>query len=641
MSQQREISSTERLLEFIRRRKDSPAAAGATEEAIAAGEKNETVIPEAIVRDRAKSFSPIKSLLPGALPFQKTGNVGVDIGRDHLRLVMAIKSDNRWKLPALKTTPIPKDLSRESDEFVRFLKGELSAFIGAYKCKVWALIAPAQVEIRHIRIPRVTKKQIEDVVYWSVKKEFPFDEKDSILDFEVIGDVTEQGIPKTSVMVYIAPRRLVEDKKGLFAKTGYPLTGISVTPFAIQNLFRSGWLAAEETFACLHVGFGFSRIDIFSRGALAMTRDIKTGTNSMVESFIERYHDKARHSQPLSTVPGMEEARKVVYSLSPDSSQLVEGEPGYGMSQEEIFAMIQPALERLVRQVERTCDYYSGTMGYDKVKKIHISGAIDSSMKLVEYIGSQLGIDAQPLDPLGEQAPFYYQERRAIRTIAERMAYGPALGLALTADTATSNLLFTYSDRERESSVARINRNIFIGFILVVCICSGIFFYQQRAIADKKAVIADMEHQLGQFHPRLSKSAITEAAAAFSQRGASYREIRNRYLGMALISELSAATSPNIQFLSLKLNLSVTPAVVDKGQAGAAAKPPAVPSMEDSVEIEGIITGERRTLETTLAGYALALKNSPMIKQVAVEKNIIEPTKTGEVLNFVIRMKVG
>ena len=62
---------------------------------------------------------------------------------------------------------------------------------------------------------------------------------------------------------------------------------------------------------------------------------------------------------------------------------------------------------------------------------------------------------------------------------------------------------------------------------------------------------------------------------------------------------------------------------------------------EDSVEIEGLVTGERSILETTLAGYAMALKNSPMFKQIVVQKNTIEQLKNGEALHFIIQMKVG
>jgi type IV pilus assembly protein PilM len=451
LTTQKEITSTERLLDLIRRKKDSAPVAGAmdaaaslergiadaadttalslekdsaAETATPYGASDTTVFslekdsaadaagatgvaapsvakdiasaPGKTVRNRIKSAISLRSFSPRVLPFKKAGAVGVDIGHDDLRMVLATKSDGKWKLPALKKTPIPRDLSRTSDGFIEFLRRELSSFVGAKSYNIWTVVSPSEIEIRNLRIPKVPKKQIEDVVFWSVKKEFPFDEKESILDFEVLGEVIDQGIPKISVMAYIAPKQGAETLQRLFSRAGYPLNGISITPFAIQNLFRSGWMgAAGETIACLHVGFDYSRIDIFAGGNLTMTRDIKTGTNSMVESFVDQYNDKVRQTFSGSAEEiDMDGARKVVYALSPDSPQLSESDKGYNLQQEDIFEMIMPALERLVRQVERTCDYYNGTLGYEKVVRIHISGAIDSSMKLVAYVGSQLGIAA-------------------------------------------------------------------------------------------------------------------------------------------------------------------------------------------------------------------------------------------------------
>lgn len=624
MPQPKDISSTERLLELIRKKKDSAPAS------------------QEVVRDRTETRMPppIKAVSPRKLPFQRMNTVGVDISHDSLRMIMA---EGKSKVLAMKKVPIPPDLSRDSNEFIGILRRELPAFLGARRHKIWVAVFAAQVEIRHIRIPKVTKKQIEDVVYWTVKKEFPFDEKASILDFEVQGEVVDQGIAKMSVMVYIAPRQIVENLKDMFSKAGYPLTGISITPFAIQNLFRAGWITiAEETIASLYIGFNYSRIDIIARGNLTMTRDIKAGSNSMVESFVDHYNEKVLPtlSGPAEAI-ATEEARKIVYSLSPDAPQLSEGDKGYGLQKEEIFDMMLPALERMVRQVERTFEYYTGTLGYNKISRIYVSGAIDFYTKLAEYVGSQLGMAALPLDPLGEQAPSFYQEGRNISSISERMAYTPALGLALADDIHTPNLLFTHRDKEKVADVARINRTIFMGFIASVCICSGMFFYQHLAIAQKKTMAAGLDHQLSQFKPQLSKSLILEASTKASQRQNSAKTIRKRYLGTAIISELSAMTLPNIHFIHIKMKLAAVKTDIKKNQPEDPAKKESLPSVEESVEIEGLVTGERSILETTLAGYAMALKNSPMFKQIVVQKNTIEQLKNGEALHFIIQMKVG
>ena len=62
--------------------------------------------------------------------------------------------------------------------------------------------------------------------------------------------------------------------------------------------------------------------------------------------------------------------------------------------------MIEPALERLARQVERTFEHYATTMPGDRITQIFVSGAMNIYQPIVDYVGSQLGITSAVLDPL-------------------------------------------------------------------------------------------------------------------------------------------------------------------------------------------------------------------------------------------------
>ena len=108
----------------------------------------------------------------------------------------------------------------------------------------------------------------------------------SIFDFELQGEIVDQDKPKYSVMVYTAPKAEIEKVKTLFSDMGITLAGITTVPFAVQNIFRSKWMpASEEIFASLFIGNNFSRIDVYNKENLVMTRGIKTGSsNSMTGS---------------------------------------------------------------------------------------------------------------------------------------------------------------------------------------------------------------------------------------------------------------------------------------------------------------------------------------------------------------------
>ena len=54
--------------------------------------------------------------------------------------------------------------------------------------------------------------------------------------------------------------------------------------------------------------------------------------------------------------------------------------------------------------------------------------------------------------------------------------------------------------------------------------------------------------------------------------------------------------------------------------------------------VEGIIDGNRLSLESSLASYLIKLQESPIFRQVAVQKNSIERIKKKDVLRFTINL---
>jgi len=614
-----DISSTEKLLNVIRDKKD--------------GAPTQQVSPEPAPRSLKSDNS--RPPLTFASPRRKSATVGIDIGHDYLRLVKVAESGGKFRIIDRKRLPLPSGASRSAPEFSAFLNASLTSFCGSVgQADLWVAISAGGVEVHHVRIPKVPKKQIANAVYWTAKKEFPFDEKEMVFDFELQGEVIERGITRLSAMVYTAPRQDIEDLKNLFSRIGWPLTGVSIIPFAMQNLFRSGWIPSPKgAAASLYIGNDFSRIDIYAEGNLVLTRGIKAGTNSMVEALLDRLNDMNKGSAiPSLTI---EQGRKVVHSLSPDSPQLEESDAGFGLSKEDIFEMVQPALERLVRQVERTFEYYVGTEASERIANIYVSGAMSISKPMVDYVGDQLGIEKAVLDPLGQQIADDTQP------LSERVMFSPALGLALSDNTRTPNLIFTYRDKEKATSVTRINRAILFVFVLLALICTSVFVYQTAAISGKKTEITGLEAQLARLGPSIDRDQLQKLVGKINERRQLSKVYADRYLGMVLISELATLTPANIRFLNLKMNLGPTNAVAT---ADAAKTPPAAGAAKAKVEeiivVEGLVLGGRQSLESSLAGFTLLLEASPLIKQVTVQKNTIVPYLKSEALHFILNMKV-
>jgi len=543
-----EISSTEKLLDLIRSDNDT------------GGElpRNHSPTPNP-ERDRR--------VLTGTRASKKTTVVGVDLGYRNLKLVkMAHLSDREWKLLDYTSISYNPQIPRTSPEFSKVLKSHLSDFCGSLlKFELWGLMFSANVEIRYIRIPKVPRKQIANAVYWTFKKEVPFDEEGSIVDFEVLGDISEEGIQKTAVIVYMAPNKEIKQLEEVFSKIDFPLTGISVASFAIQNLFRTHWIeTGEQTVGSLYIGEDWSRVDIFSSGNLVLTRGIKAGMNSLVEGIIEGMQELEINSSSELAEGGedihteipegemildMEQARKILISLRPDSPSLTKSDPGFYLKEDEMFMMIQAPLERLLRRVERSLEHFALTLEVGEVSKFYISGEIHAHRQLDEYISEEIGIQCEVLDPLDPENPFMVDISKSI-SLVERSSFGSALGVALSRNSLTPNLIYTYRDKEKLAGITRINRAILAAFVVIVVLCAGVFLWQESVVKDKEVKIVELKKKLKKYSPRVDQNLIFQLSAKVKQNRHKLKEYSRRYKAMAVLAELSRLTPSNIRLLS-------------------------------------------------------------------------------------------
>ncbi len=630
LSQNDEISSTEKLLEAIRGNDPAPKTPAVS-----------TLSP---------ITSGFKSYLANIIPSKEPITVGVDIGYTDLRLVKIKQlSGQKWQLLDFKRVPFNFDLSEETPEFDDFLKSALTKFCGPSKeLKIWSIMSAVRAEVRYFLIPKVAKKQIEKTVYWKLKREAGFDEKETIFDFRVQDEVIEKGVAKIVVIAYTAPKQEVEETKNLFLRIGFPLAGISIAPFAIQNLLKSGWMpASDQTVTNLHIAHDWSRIDIFLNGNLVMTRGIKTGVNSMIESLMERFNESKKEfsleltgeltgekERPLAggfdagATMDIGQARKVLFSLNPDSPPLTEEDIGFQLKKEEILEMISPAVGRLVRQVERTFEYYTTTFKVESVGKIYNSGGVHFYGPLIDYIGEKLGIDMETNDPFDPAKTSFLGAMTPPESVFNRAPFVLAVGMALSDNIRTPNFIFTHKDKKKHASITRIKQCIFVAFMLIISISVGSFWWLVSSGEQKKAELARLNQQLDQYGPRVNKDSILQMAARLKKKHQSLKEYSEKLLVIAAIGELSAMSPSNIRLLNITADLGS----VSANKSGDAEK---------RLVVDGIILGKSEMFETSLVGYVMRLEGSPIFSAPAVKKGAIGSYgEEGDVLHFTIELKL-
>ncbi len=628
MAKQDEISSTERLLELIR-----------TDSEIELEDSGEP---------SQKLSGRLKSLVRRSISFKKNIAVGVDIGYDDLKLVkVRCVSERGYEMLEYARIPFDREIPRENPEFHQFLRPTLAEFCGPDRsADIWCTISSARVETRHFRIPKVAARQIPNAIYWTYQREAAFDEDEKVFDFEILGETQEEQSVKIDVLAYTVPLDEVVALKEMFAKAGFPLSGISIVPFAFQTLLRTRRVEASDQFvASLYIGRDWSRIDIFSGGNLTLSRGIKAGVRTMMEA-LKKEIESTRKSLSLVKSPNedvgriravkkklkldLEVAQKYFFGYIHESPLVDADGKKLGINENKVFQMIQPALERLVRQVERTIRHYALNYENARIGKIYISSGVTPHQRILSYIGEELGMPTEVLNPF--QASSNFLPLVPIPdSVSEQSSFSPAMGMALADNSQTPNFLFTYKDKHKAARNQRINRSVFATFLLLMAICVGLSFWQERIIRDKEAKKQQLTHHLEQYNLRVDKNLILKLVEQIRQKNRSDQAIGKKYLNLAVISEVVDLTPPNVRLLNISTRLGPLPVKQppENGKKKKKAKPP--PRI---LILEGIVQGDRLMLESALAGYLLELKSSPLFDLPNISSKSFEFSGNNEVLRF-------
>lgn len=620
-----EISSTEKLLEQIRGNRPPNDSSPIPES---------PEVPSPGWRDR----------LSATLKFNKPILIGVDIGYSDVRLVKTVQSSgNHYQILDYRHVPFETGLDPQHLLFPQFLRNTLTRFIGAMdNVSIWATVSSARLDTRLLHIPKVARRQIPNAVTWAYKRKTPFNEKERLFDFEVLGEITETETPQIEVLAYTIPRADIDAIKAAFTRAGYTLDGVSTYPFLLQNLMRTRWkILCQGNLCALYIGRNWSRIDIFKNGNLMLSRGIRAGMSSMMEEikadprmaaekvppavlemdFSPPASRSESDHEPLESLP-----TAALACLAPGiltvTGKKAGGLPKAEFDPEDVFDMIRPALDRLVRQVERTIGHYAINFEHHEIDRLCVSGMICESERVRNYIAEQLGIPLLELNPFDNESPADRPD-----SPQEQLTYIPAVGLASGSNSRTPNFLHTHHDRSKREKRQIFNCFVFGVFLLTMVGFLGYNGWQKHHLIARHQQMLSLQQELAQFTPLLKPETVLVLAAKTKEAVNRLAQHSDKYKGVALVAELSRMTPADIRMMQVTIQL---PRSTDT----AKEQPRRV------LAIGGIIQGERRNLEPALATYMVQLKECPFFAMPRIVDKSFEMLGNREVLRFTAELEI-
>lgn len=580
-------------------------------------------------------------------------------------LYLAESRHGRTGLPVLQGVQairIPAGIRPGDDAFSSFLRQQILDFCGpAPDLEMWAALPEEHAEHWHFRIPKVAAKERDDVAFWTARKEREFDERQSVFDCTIGGEIIEKGVPKLPVTATLAVRAAVGEVRNIVQRAGFALSGAATRVIASHNLFTTGWLdPATEQFAVLHIDEESTRIDIYSSSQVVLSRMVKTGFASLARALVE---STAATARPLTDAEARELLlRNATCTLAGPVAAHATGSTGQpvpvpaapsahtaspaGPPVADIGSSIASAVERLVRQLERTMDHFANTLGYPAVSRMFLSTPGGCLQPLVDEFGRQVGIPCAALN--SQRGPATPGAELDIAKLPSDCAEAQwAIGLSLSDDARTQNCVNTFRERKEARKHERIRMAVAVGSIVVV-LCTAVFASFQGAIllsarSDRDA----LRQQLAAYGETLDKPKLLAASAKGKALRLAVQSMSRRQVSVALLAELAAVTPSGVRLSGLRLTQLDQPGQTQgaKDAKGKAAQQPGKP--DDAAAqatamavVTGVVSGDMLQREAMLADFLYRLERSPMVLSVTVEKKAPEAGASTESLQFIATLKL-
>jgi type IV pilus assembly protein PilM len=344
--------------------------------------------------------------------------VGIDIGSDTIKVVeLAGSYRTGFRLVRMGTAPAPPVAIRDG---VPVAPEELGSHIRALLDKtgirldrVVMAVGGQAVTVREIRVPPMTRQELTAAVRYEAERYLPYNIKEVYMDYQVLGETTEENRRMLDVIVVAARQDVVNQIMATAEAARVQLRILDVESFA---LLRSAVPAAAngQTIAVVDLGAEASDILITEGPRLRFTRNIPIGGQVLLNAIHEAM------DVDLATARSLLEEKGEV---------LEEGVTTADHTTERLHDIIAPHIGDLVTEIRRSLDYYQTRSRAAVVDQVLLAGGLARLKNLDRTIAAELGIPASVAVPfvnikVNPQAfpPEYLQTTGATMAVAVGLA---------------------------------------------------------------------------------------------------------------------------------------------------------------------------------------------------------------------------
>ncbi len=304
--------------------------------------------------------------------------LGIDIGSHAIKVCELGRTDKGYRLINLGSSQLPANaiedgILQDPDAIAKTIS-TLVKHLKIKGRKAAISISGYSVIVKKINLAVMTDKELESHIQSEAEQYIPFDIDDVYLDFQDLKTNTEEE-DRTDVMLVAAKKNVVDEYLAMLQSAGLKTVIVDVDAFALENAYEANF-SLKSNVALVDIGASKMNINIISRGASILARDVVLGSRILTEQI----------QNNLGVTYEEAEALKI-------------GALPAGDKQEELEKIFVNTTTQWISEIKRALDFYYSNYPTEAISKLVLSGGGARIKGLDLFFQEETGVPVEIFNP--------------------------------------------------------------------------------------------------------------------------------------------------------------------------------------------------------------------------------------------------
>lgn len=323
--------------------------------------------------------------------------VGLDIGSKNIKLVyLTPKGQKQFKLVYLKKTSLPDNVvppdtltETRNPVVIESIKSIYSEKKSLPR-NVSISVSGVSVVIRYVKLPLMTKEELEKSISIEVEPFVPFPINEVYLSFDIIGEVLDEGVRKNEIVVAAAKKDFIDSQINILYQCKLVPKYIDVDIFALEKVLRYNYEIENDVVFLVNIGANITNVGIIENGITRICRDLPLGMSYVINEI------KKNRSFETDTVIDYLKNDGLILTDEEKETYIAENKKTeLGISKDTLSV-----LKEFTTELHKIVDFYYFQKGEQKpITKIFLSGGGCIIKNLPLYFKNEFNVETEVLDP--------------------------------------------------------------------------------------------------------------------------------------------------------------------------------------------------------------------------------------------------